>query len=148
MNVRCDDDAMVPYLTDAQWSKYSNREDVAIKFDLDSDALKQLQSLIEMDKQNAILLSAEKSKLVFKSKNDTDEEGVWDLLHEGNYINNGTDELTVYNVSKMILESVTNKNMYTVYICRNKDAAGNEKLSVVYYHDENNIIISTANKNG
>lgn len=145
--VRCDEDSMVSYVTGPQWVKYSNRDDVAIKFELDDVTLKQLKSLLTLDKQNAILLNAEKDKLVLRSKNGEDEEGVWDLAYDGNYTNNNEEPVMIYNISKMILESVTNKTFYTIYICKNKDGAGTEKLTAIYYHDENNIILSSVNTN-
>jgi len=148
LTVRCDEDTMVKYITDAQWAKYSNRDDMSIKFDLDEVTLKQLKSLLSLDKQNAIVLFAEKDKLVLKSKTAQDEEGVWDLQYDGNYSYNNEDQPSVtYNISKMILESVTNKSFYTLYITRNKDGAGNVKLTALYFNDEDNIILSPVNGN-
>lgn len=145
LTVRCDEDEQIKYQPDKVWAQYRDTSQTVMKFDMSVGLLQQLQSLSGLDKQNAIVFDCKADGLIIKSK-DIDDEGIWEVQYDhGNYIFTADEPMKI-NTSKAILDDILDKGtFYTVHICRNADPGGNVVHTIVYYHDEKAIVVTSVN---
>jgi hypothetical protein len=146
ITVRCDVGSMIAYLMDEAWVRYSNRNDVIMRFDADAAFLKQLNNVMKLDLQNAISIHSTSTMLTIKSIPMEDGVGVWDLEFDGsNHYHPGTDDISV-SIPKAIFDGIINKDYYTVNIVRNVDQQKMERLICVLYADDDNIVIANISR--
>lgn len=144
LTVRCDEDNLIKCMPDTAWEAFSSTATTVCKFDIDAVSMAQLEKLINIDKQNAIIVEAGVDTACLKSKNIGGEIGMWDMQVDVNY-NNVSGVAKAFNISKLLIGEVANKSYYTAYICQ-VTMGGNMKHTVVLRHDDHNIIVGMANE--
>lgn len=141
--VKCDEDSLIKYLPDQNWTHFSNRDEILCRFDIDADAMAQLSKLMNIDKQNAIIIHADVNKLTLKSKNIGEEVNMWDKDIDTNY-QNMVGSQRAFTMSKALIADVANMPYYTVYVTKIKNH-GNDVHVVQLWHNDSNIITAMVN---
>ena len=103
----------------------------------------QLKKIMNIDRQNAVVVHADTKQLTLKSKNIGEEVNMWDMDIDNNY-QNLDGKLRIFTMSKALITDVVNMPYYTIYISKIKNGS-HECYTAQLWHNDSNLITAVVN---